>query len=123
MNTKSPGFIPDDEIDIGVLGRKAFGILAYPFRLLSQNLLISLSFALCAVIAAVGLKYLSPRVYRSSFIIRPTDRTEKFHLRIIGDLESLRREKNYAELARQLKLGIIFLPAQTFQVADDAEVE
>jgi hypothetical protein len=96
--------IPDDEIDFNSIGRRISSFVVRPFRLMITHWLTTLAFMLCAVILAITLKYITPKSYRSSFIIRPNDRLEKFHLRIIGDLQVLLKEHNYREVSRLLAL-------------------
>ena len=97
--------IPDDEIDLrGIWTRITFW-LYYPFNLWFNNIKTSLLFGVFAILFAVALKYSITKTYRASFIIRPNDRTEKFHLRIIGDLQLLLKQKDYEGISKALNLS------------------
>lgn len=99
-NTK----ISEDEIDFVKIVTLVKTWLFYPFRLWLSNKAITLVFIGLAVLTAFAVKLLVTPTYRSSFIIRPGDRTERFHLRQIGTLEKLRKQKNYAAIAKMLAI-------------------
>jgi hypothetical protein len=97
--------IPDDEIDFGLAGRKVKTFVNYPVRLLLTNIKITLAFIFAALLISIVIKYIVPRTYQSSFIIRPNDRTEKFHLKMIGDLQTMLKHKDYNTIAAELKIS------------------
>jgi len=102
MQTNTPK-IQEDEIDFGSLGQKFYQIITYPFRLFTSYPKTSISFFIAAIILAMVIKLVIPKAYTSSFIIRPVDRTERFHLKILADLQSLIKYRDYEMLARELK--------------------
>lgn len=104
MNTHKGHPIPDDEIDFGSLGRKIGNIIAWPFRLLISNIKTTLAFVVVAVALAVTLKYILPKTYRSSFLFRPTDTSDKLYARVLADLPYLFRTKEYTTLSSLLDL-------------------
>ncbi len=104
MQNQQEKKIPDDEIDVRSLGKKVYAILAYPFHLFFSNKIISLGFIVAAVVFAFGLKSLVPKTYKSSFIIRPLDRNERVHLKILRDIQVLLKYKDYAGISAELKL-------------------
>jgi hypothetical protein len=87
--------IPEDEIDLGAFGRKASRLAFYPFRLFARNIITTCVFIVAAVLLAITFKFILPKTYSSSFIIRPSDKTEKFHLKILGDLQFLLKNQDH----------------------------
>jgi hypothetical protein len=110
--------IPDDEIDLRSLTARASRIIAYPFQLFKNNLLLTLVFVLLGVGLSVSLKYIIPKSYKSAFIFRPNDFKEKAHLRILGDIQVLLKHKDYQSLAKELgideKLATTFLSLEVY---------
>jgi hypothetical protein len=98
--------IPDDEIDLGRIGRRVKNTVTYPFRLWMSNIKTTLLFILFALAFAIAIKYALPRTYRSSFIIRPIDKNEKFHLKMIADVQQLLKNRDYNTIATELKLDV-----------------
>lgn len=96
--------IPEDEIDIRSAGRKLLSMLIYPFVLFGKHLLITLAFVLAGILSSVAVKYAYAKTYKSSFIIRPNDRNEKFHLKMIGDIQTLLKQKDYGGVGRELNI-------------------
>lgn len=103
MNTHDEKKIPEDEIDLGSLGKRAASLISYPFRLLASNLKTTLAFIVLAVALSISLKYILPKTYKSSFVIRPSDITDKLYLKILADLPALLKEKDYTALSELLK--------------------
>lgn len=97
--------IPDDEIDIGSIGAKVYSIIAYPFSLLASHIKTTLAFIVVAVLFSVSLKYIIPKTYESSFIIRPTDIKDKLHLKVLQDIPVLLKKVNADLLAGELSLS------------------
>lgn len=104
MANNATSKIPDDEIDFQFLGQKAYTFFAYPFRLLIANTGTTVAFIVTALLLAIALKFLMPKTYASSFILRPVDRTERMHLRILSDLQTLVKHRDAATLSRELAL-------------------
>jgi hypothetical protein len=104
MQTQQGGVIPEDEIDIGSLGRRITAFFNYLFFLLSSNIKTTLLFVLLGIGMAIATKFLVPKTYKASFIIRPNDRTERFHLKIIGDIQSLLKQGDFQTVASELKI-------------------
>jgi len=96
--------IPDDEIDLVRMGRRLQAILLYPFQQWYRYPRTTLLFILTGILVAVAIKYTLPKIYRSSFIIRPVDKTEKFHLKMIGDLQRLLKIRDYQSLSEELNI-------------------
>lgn len=100
-----PSSLNDDELDFMSIGNKILKVLLYPFQLLLKYPKISTSFLILSIIAAFLIRFTVTPTFRSSFIIKPNDKTEKFHLKILYDLSLLIKEKNYKVLADELKLN------------------
>jgi hypothetical protein len=98
--------IPEDEVDLSSIGGRINRMISYPFRLWIGNIKTTLLFILAAVLLAIAIKLFIPRVYRSSFIIRPNDKTEKFHLKIFADIQGLLRKKDYSTVSQELKIDL-----------------
>lgn len=105
MNTNENKMLPDDEIDFGRLGKKTGQILAYPLRLLLTHPKTLLFALLIAGAGALGLRYGLPETYRSSFMIRPSDMTDKMYMKILADLPALVKQKDYVTLSGILNLS------------------
>lgn len=97
--------IPDDEIDVRSIGKKILSFVAYIVSLLFSNIKTTIAFIVAAVLLAVSLKYIIPRTYKSSFIIRPNDKHEKFHVKILGDIKNLLKNQDFKTLASELHLS------------------
>ncbi len=96
--------VPEDEIDFSRIAHKIARAVSYPFRLFNRNKLTTLLFLLTAVVLAVTGKYVLAKEYRSTFIIRPLDRNERFHLKMLGDIERLLKMSDAASVGRLLNL-------------------
>lgn len=107
MDEKPNYKIPDDEIDIQSIQKKVLAFLYYPFALLASNIFTSIVFVGMAVLLAISLKYLIPKTYTSSFIIRPIDKNERIHLKILGDIQSLLKLSDYTTLSSELNIDSI----------------
>ena len=103
MQTNTSAKIQDDEIDFRLLGQRASRAVAYPFRLFTSHALTSSVFLVLAILMAIILKYTIPKTYTASFIIRPVDATERLHVKMLGDLQTLLKYKDYTSLAKELK--------------------
>jgi hypothetical protein len=104
MQPTSKNKIPDDEIDIGSITQKISRTISYVADLYIKNIFITLLFVFIAVVFSVTIKYSATKTYKSSFIIRPNDKTEKFHLKIIGDIQTLLKFGDFGGIARELKI-------------------
>lgn len=102
--TSSNKHIAEDEIDLVSLRNRLLLVVTYPFALLFRNKGTTVLFILFGLGVAAGIRFASPKTYRSSFIIRPNDRTERFHLKIFGDLAMLAKERNTTVLSKELGL-------------------
>lgn len=96
--------IPDDEIDIKSIIRKVVSIIAYPFSLLLSNKVITIIFIIAAIGLAFLLKKSMHKTYSSYFIIKPLDYKEKTHFKILGDIQTLLKYKDYKTIAQELKI-------------------
>jgi hypothetical protein len=103
MQTDHANKIPDDEIDVHSVGWKIYRVVVYPFSLFASNIKTTLLFFIAAILAAVSFKYVSPKIYKSSFIIRPTDISDKIYLKVLADIPALLKQKDYAALSEILK--------------------
>ena len=107
MDEKSNDKIPDDEIDIQSMRKKVLAFLYYPASLLASNIFTCMLFVGMAVLLSISLKYLIPKTYTSSFIIRPIDKNERIHLKILGDIQSLLKLGDYSTLSSELNIDSI----------------
>ncbi len=108
--------MPDDEIDFSSIGQKITRAIKYPIGLLYANKLISLIFILLAIATAVFFKISVAKTYSTSFIIRPNDRSEKFHVRMLEDVRSLLKHKDWQTLSQTLNMDSV-------QLKDIAEIK
>ena len=108
MNDKNVS-IPDDEIDFTSLWQKLKSVVFYPFILLFKHRLISLVFIILGISAAWAFKLSVNKTYCSSFIIRPNDRSDKFHVRMLEDVRALIKQKDYNTLTQLLKIDSVDL--------------
>lgn len=105
MNSHSENRIPEDEIDLGSLSARVGRIASYPFRLLASNIWTTLIFVAAAIALSVSLKYIIPKTYKSSFVIRPSDVSDKIYLKVLADLPVLLKQKEFDELSELLHLA------------------
>lgn len=96
--------IPDDEVDIGLIGRRVLNVLSYPVVLFASNIKTTLAFVATAILLSVALKYTLPKTYESSFIIRPSDISDKLYLKVLADLPMLLKHKQYDALSEALQI-------------------
>lgn len=106
MSDSNQKKIPDDELDLRSIGEKVYFVFTYPISLLLSNLLTALFFIAAAFILSVSLRSFIPKIYKSSFIIRPTDIKDKVYLKVLIDIPQLLKQKEYKALSKQLKLDI-----------------
>jgi len=104
MSENTNRAIPDDEIDFKSIGQNISNAVKYPFVLFWQNKLTTLLFVLMAIAICVTLKFTIPKTYSGNFIIRPNERSERTHLRMLGDLAKLLKLKDFKALARELRI-------------------
>jgi hypothetical protein len=104
MSNDNPQRLADDEIDLRPAARRFSRFISEPFILFRAHPSTVVWFVLTAILLSLVLKYTLPKSYRSSFIIRPNDRNEKFHLRIFGDIQGLLKQNDYEGIARELKV-------------------
>jgi hypothetical protein len=105
MHPEGPRRVPEDEIDFARAGRQIARAAGYPFRLLGRHPLILLGFMATAALLAVSTKFLLDRQYKGTFVIRPADKFERFHLVMLADLEALRRQGGSVQLSRLLHVN------------------
>ena len=96
--------IPDDEIDLKSIGGKVFSFFAYPLSLLFSNILTASCFVLAAIVLSIAFKYLTPKTYTSSFIIRPTDIKDKTYLKVLSDIPLLLKNSDKHALTSLLEI-------------------
>lgn len=106
MTEEQTKIIPDDEIDFKSIGSKIASALSYPFVLLLNNIKVTLAFLVAALILSVSLKYLLPKTYKSDFIIRPTEKNERTHLKMLDDIQRLLKLKDFHAISRELQIDI-----------------
>lgn len=104
MQTVAKPGIPDDEIDVKSLGKRIYSICAYVTRLWLSNLTVSFLFAVLGLALAVCIRFTVPKTYKSSFILRPNDRHERFHHKMLDDIKLLLRNKDFGTISRELKI-------------------
>jgi hypothetical protein len=75
--------------------RKAGERLWYPGRVVFSNTRRLLSFLLAGVIVAVILRYTVPPVYKSEFIIKPSNRGDLYFINLVLDIAGLLKDKDY----------------------------
>ena len=122
MQTNTTSRIPDDEIDIKSIGSTLLSYFMYPFSLLLRNKIITLCFITFAIVLSISIKYVVPKTYTSSFVLRPTDIKDKIYLKVLADIPKLIKQKEYKTLSKELQLdtsivseitAIILLPSGT----------
>jgi|GEM_PF-1570711 len=104
MNHDSSSRIADDEIDIRSIIRKIYSFLIYPFQLIFSNKIVILVFIVAAIFLAVVLKRSLPKTYSSSFIVKPLDAKEKVHFKMLYDIQTLLKYKDYSAITTELKI-------------------
>lgn len=107
MQTEPTRKIPDDEIDLRSIATKIYSIIAYPFHLFLSHKLITLYFMIAAVLLAVVVNRTALKTYTSSFIIQPLDKHEKVHLKILYDVQTLLKYKDFRSIAKELKIDTL----------------
>lgn len=96
--------VPDDEIDIKSVGNRFYHFTLNQIKLLLNHPLITLLFILLGLSCALTVRFCVAKNYSSTFIIRPNDKNEKFHLKVLGNLETLLTLDDVEGIARELKL-------------------
>ena len=101
--------LAEDEIDFKSMFEKIKSMFIYPFKLLLTYYWITSLFVLLSLLLSIAGKYLITKTYASSFIIRPIDKTDKFHIKILNDLETLRKQKDWQTLGVLLNIDSLQL--------------
>lgn len=112
METEKQNKFNEDEFDIELLSWKLYKLtgkiiskLLFPIRLI---LLRPLRFILLICIItglAIVLRYTLPKVYQSSFIIKPLARGDAYFVSLVYDLSIITRDEDYRMLAKQLNIS------------------
>ena len=97
--------IPDDEIDFKSLGKRVRSILIYPFALLASNRTTLIIFVAAAIVLAISSKFLIPKTYKSSFVVRPSDIYDKLYPRVLADIPVLIKQHDLEGLGETLQLN------------------
>ncbi len=90
----------EDLIDVSNLFNKLF----YPFKLLLKYLKISVLFVSLFLFISVGLFFIVPRKYESTFIIKSNEYADKYFINMVVDIESLAKDKDVDGLMSNLKV-------------------
>jgi len=109
MSADNRANIPDDEIDLKSIGGRIFSFFAYPFSLFFSNILVTLCFIAGGILASVAVRYLTPKTYTSSFILRPTDIKDKVYPKILADIPVLIKKKDEKALSALLAIDPAFV--------------
>lgn len=103
--------LPDDEFDVELLfaklwriQKKMWGKLFYPIRVClldKKKLAIALTIA---IVCSVVLRLVLPPTYKTNFVLKPFSQADWVGLGMLGDLELMVKDDNYADLATAFKL-------------------
>ncbi|MCC6371428.1 MAG: hypothetical protein IT236_10530 [Bacteroidia bacterium] len=104
--TEHSNKIADDEIDLGLFRHWLNAIFVYPLSLLFSNVKTTLVFLILALLVSFGLKFALTKTYKCSFIIRPNERNERVHVRMLNDVQSLLKLGDSKGLAQELKVDL-----------------
>ncbi|MDP1726778.1 MAG: hypothetical protein Q8M15_08340 [Bacteroidota bacterium] len=112
MKTEKQNKYNEDEFDIELLSWKLYKLsgkiiskLFFPLRLiLSRPLRLILLFCIITGLAII-LRYTLPKVYQSSFIIKPLARGDVYFVSLVHDLSIITRDEDYGMLAKQLNIS------------------
>ena len=96
--------IREDEIDFGSIAARIYYFFRYTYTLLLKNKGISVGFVLLGIIASAGFKFIVPKVYSSSFVIRSTDLRDKIYFKILNDIPALLENGDKKTLSLILEL-------------------
>ena len=96
--------IPDDEIDFKSLGKRARSILIYPFSLIASSKTSLIIFLAAATALSISSKFIIPKTYKSSFVVRPSDIYDKLYLKVLADIPILLKQHDLEGLAGTLQL-------------------
>lgn len=102
-----PNELNNDPIDIGSFLSRLRSIVLTPIRLTIKYKKTVVVHVCAWLLFSLLLRFAVPPVYRATFIIRPSDPKERFHLRIIGDLATLAKQKNHGSIARLLAIDTV----------------
>lgn len=111
-NQEPTSNLPQDEFDIEILAQKLYRInkrffykLMFPVRVIASNVKRTGLIILVAVVCAIIGRYAIPPIYKTSFVIKPNNQTENVYLNMLNDLDILLDDKNYEEIAKDLKIS------------------
>jgi len=102
MNTTPE--LRNDPVDVGLFLSRLRVFITQPFIILLRHKQLLFIYLLLFIAIATSIKWLVPPTYRATFIIRPTDPKEHFHLRIYGDIAKLIQQKNFERVQQLLKI-------------------
>lgn len=68
--------IPDEQIDLIAIYKKTTSTVKSMINVYIANIKTTIVFILTATLIAISAKYILPKQYTSSFIIRPNDKTK-----------------------------------------------
>lgn len=91
--------IPEDEVDLGWVVTGLRKLVFQPLTRLIKNWKTSLLLCAVGIAAAAGLQRLLPQTYRATFVIRPTDPSDKIYTRLLSELPALFKQKEHEVLA------------------------
>lgn len=96
--------IGDDEIDFGAFSEKLVSFILYPVKVWLKKPALTVFCLVAGLVGGVAIRYYSDKTYEAMFIIRPTEKNEKIHLKILSDLQRLLKIDDYETLAAELKI-------------------
>ncbi len=96
--------IPNDEIDFKKVANVFINLLVHPINSLLRYYKTTFVFILIAIIASIVVRFGFPQQYKSSFIIRPTIKNERLHIKMLEDLQLLWKLNDSQSLAKELKI-------------------
>lgn len=97
--------LPDDEIDFKRVGRRLARAAVYPLGLLLKHPKTTLLFILLGVGGALALRYSTDKIYSASFLIRPSDMTDKMYTKILNDLSVFVKQEDHTALSQILSIS------------------
>jgi len=96
--------LPNDEIDFKKIGDSFINLFLFPIKLLLRNYKTTFVFILIAFIASMVFRYGIQQQFKSSFIIRPSIKNERLHIKMLEDLQLLCKQNDSKSLAKELKI-------------------
>jgi hypothetical protein len=102
-----PSDLNNDPIDIGNFLSRLRSFVLTPIHLVIKYKTTVLMHVCVWLLLACLVRFALPPAYRATFIIRPSDPKERFHLRIIGDVATLAKQKNHAAIANLLQIDAV----------------